>query len=283
MSEQEWVSYWITSSISEVDRHLTARFDMLEKLWKTGAFDHENENTITEAIHSTICCGAEIIALLSEHTYGDDESPWIRHRFQKLIRLSAFLQETLTWLLVKWRYQMSKAIFEDILQHALGHNARTSAAWIKAVEEATKLLELPNVSERPESSSVECNFNILRAEDQDSGTEQDYEWESEDEEGGSSCWETEEEWEEGYELGRAVDIDDRDCFNYQLDSERRHYMHDLGEDKYWKWLTDYDERYWSHVYKRIEESELDSKEPELREGKLRRASKAIATFLSYVV
>lgn len=303
------VSFWVTMEAAVIEVYLDAKLNLLVELLRHNRIiNFENSCQIYHCIHNAIHQGAETIALLSEHDYNGSGPPWLRHRFKKLILVEAFMLKALKGLLVYGYKQLAYLeTLNDLSQHALRHNTRTFFVWKKALSEASSELQTSgyprnsfekfsaeiessvhktklkvdrmNQGKPSKSRSVEADGNMLKASgsmvERDSGNHDDSDWETEDSEYAESAWETEEEWEEGYSLDTAVDLVPLDDTNRQMsDSER----HTRCEKHY-----DYDEEYWSHVYGRIKDSNMDPISSEPKEGKLRMIGRIAATFLSSIV
>ena len=284
---RNYVGFWVTSTFQEAEKYLQMKTDLLRMLITAGI--HQKEHCAWGLVlHSTIHGGAEVIALLSEHSYGGKKAPWLRHRFQKLVLVREYLVQTLKLLLQVGGTKVADLqLLDEVSQHAQKHNARTFSAWRNALEEAAQDLGInsPPSHEYQHRDSQSQRISADGSHKPDENTSEDGEWETEEPTSSGSDWETEEEWEdEGYMLRAAVDKGRLDDANPELRRTRiftscssRHGLR--GADI----SPDYDEDYWSHVYERIDGSNLDSGAPEPAGKKLMGVARAVRNFVSYFV
>ncbi len=283
---RNYVGFWVTSTFQQTKKYLQMKTDLLHMLIAAG-IRHKGgwQRCWHDVLHATIHGGAEVIALLSEHSFGDKNAPWLRHRFQKLVLVREYLVRTLKLLLrVGGEKVADPQLLNEVSQHAQQHNARTFAAWRTALEEAAQDLGLdsPLGHEYRHHRSQDQRTNRDDAHKPDANISQDGDWETEEPTSDSSGseWETEEEWEEeSYMRCAAVDRDRLDDANPELQC-RCSCRHNLrGADI----SPDYNEDYWSHVYQRIEGSGLDPGTPEHGGKKLMSVARAVGNFISYFV
>lgn len=227
------VSFWVTSRHEQVDKYLTTKLTLMKKFLVLHAESliFGNDFCILDTISRTLFETAEVIALLTEQTYGDNDTPWVRHRFRKLCLIQAWLLEVLKELLAGNRFLLTKVTSMDELVKR--YNARTASIWFKAVE------NLPLEAARSNRDKLSFTEELNRPQDYES------DWETEGSQDGESDWETEEEWEEGFMLNAAVDRLDVDSQNPQYPRTK-----DRTCSSDFK-MKDYEESYWEHVYPRV--------------------------------
>ncbi|KAI1123642.1 hypothetical protein F5Y10DRAFT_285899 [Nemania abortiva] len=269
-SVEDYVKFWVTCPADQVNVALGARLDLLRLLVKNNKAlpDKLHYHEANEIIHR----GGEVISLLTEHEYHDGTTPWVRHRFKKLILVRNCMLNILRLLL---QLQPPIPTYENFInyvsEHAQRHNLRTLHIWHTALKEAG--YGLPK----------EGNHAVVTGlDDQDTGSAHESscggEWETDYSSEAESNWETEEEWEEGPMLASARDINRRDEENTQ--QKRPTGCTCQGAER------DYDEWYWSHVYSRIAwygSTNSDGSQPPQEEGAINRLARAACSIASYVV
>lgn len=272
------VAFWVTGRAEDIQNYLYAKLDLLRKFLEHGLPQSEPElnRGVIYALHTAIHQGGEVIALLTEHTYGScDRQPWIRHRFKKIVLIEKWLTETMLLLMTNNVPQVADPeVIDGLCQHAQRHNARTLCAWMKVLRACKKNYErgsgagsrsgMDTFVSAADGAPAECD----NAEEPNT----DEEWETEDSDLESSGWETEEEMEEGYRFETAIDRDHYDAKNPDLDDQRRHTCDGAFDD--------YDEDYWEHVYPRIIRSSMDAPSQKVEEGTLHRLRRYVRRFLS---
>ncbi|KAK4208891.1 hypothetical protein QBC37DRAFT_378605 [Rhypophila decipiens] len=263
----ELVSFWVTVHACEIRGYLEAKKKLLELLLRSDAMAADNGpayllSAIDELIHS----GGQIIALLTEHSYGNSrERPWVRERLRKLVLVREYLTKIFSTILLIPIVQAELVrgpALENFTEHAQRHNARTLRAWRPQSQESVEDTELQEVMD----DNYKVTADGWETDDSQSQIIQDP---GDDD----SDWETEEEWEEDtYMLDKAKDIYDEDAMNLQIRSPK------CCED-----CSDYDEDYWSHVYSQFKNENLDTASPERNtRGILRNIASATRDILAFI-
>lgn len=272
------VSFWVTAASDQIERYLDTKLDLIKRFLSLGilSLTPGASHCVIEALHNTIHEGGEVIALLSEHSYGSrGKQPWIRQRFKKLVLIRTWLIEVFKALLSSGSEYIAASpyVMDMLCEHAQRHNARTLSAWMESLRALSDDQNQRNTPEvEPRDSGDE---NRMTAGNEGSVENTDEGWETEDTESRVSDWETEEEWEEGYWLQTAIDREDHDERNPQIKDEDRHTCGNYS--------MDYDEGYWQHIYPRILGPGIDPVSKAPSEGKLRRLAGYARDFLAGIV
>lgn len=247
------VSFWVTSTHTEVEVYLRAKSILLQKILRRQRITNVRQWPAADILHSTIHDGAETIALFTRHDYRGREVPWIRHRIKKLALIRVFLVDAMEIILTTWWHKIGappRATINQLDNHAARHSLRIVSIWNEALRNARRALERRDV-ETENLSQQRMSEPTARVPEERSETEAVWETDESDaseeyfsaEEYASQNdgdteeeWETEDEWEEGHMLDKAVDVERPDDKNPQIRSSERH---KCSPD-----MDDFDEDYW---------------------------------------
>lgn len=241
-TEKMRLKFLVTSHAKELQSHLDSKAKLLRLLLDHGVFSTTAElgrPLYIDAVHDTIHSGGDAFSLLTEHKYYGKEPPWIRHKFQKLLHIRAFMLDTLTIILdALWSVSPEKddPHWKEFARHAQSQNLRTLNVYMTALRNS-------KCRTSDTGLAVGCDSGGKDDRPTHQHTGDDEGWETEHSSSEDDGWETEEEWQEGYMLDKAVDRDHLDDRNMKM--KRRGACQDSNDD--------FDASYWEHFLPRTQE------------------------------